>query len=277
MEEQLTYDDWLNNRIIPEFWEEGNKPHSLHYALATAFPKRLSQEAWEAIMQSQRETWEEALNMNLNVWIKYIDDHLKYELVSDKDQFLDLERKIIQKEIDSNLKAYQDVLKDYRLEINNITGADFNQIKSYNKYPPQQEIKLNIPEEDWLNFTMHLAKRKLEYLDGLKQKDWKELYKDLHDGHYIADCSLSDFNYVMNEHSLPKGRETDRIKWIGDRIVGYWFGKYAGFDLIGVKTLNKLFIPKNGKPFRASDRGKKDTPLKGAKENLLLKHFPPIQ
>ena len=262
--EQWTYDDWLNNRIKPEYWEEGNKPHSLHYTLATAFPKRLSQEAWEAIMQSQGETWEEALTMNLNVWIKYINDHLKYELVSNKDQFLDLERKIIQKEIDSNLKAYRDVLKDYRLEINNITGADFNQIKSYKKYPPQQEIRLNIPDEDWLNFNMHLAKRKLEYLDGTG-KDWGELFEDLYNEHYIADCSLSDFNFVMNEHSIPRGK--NKIKWIGPRYIGFWFGKYAGMD---VKTLNELLEPAKGGPFRNND----NTPLKNEAENLLLKHFP---
>lgn len=266
--EQWTYDDWLYNRIIPEFWHEGNKPHSLYYTLSTAFPKKLSQKEWGAIMQAQMEAWEDALNVNFGVWVKYLNDHLKYELVSDGDQFLDLEKKIIQKEIDSNPKAYQDVFKSYMVEKNNITGSDFSNIRYYKKYPPQQYIKLNIPEEDQLNFNMHLAKRKLEYLKGLKLdpvKDWKDLYNDLINGHYIADCSLSDFNLVMNEHSLPQGK--DKIKWIGPRYTGFWFGKYAKLT---VKILNSLFLPSTGGPFRNNDNSICKTEF----ETLMLKHFP---
>jgi hypothetical protein len=113
------------------------------------------------------------------------------------------------------------------------------------------------------NFRMlvFLATRKSE-------KDWKELYNDLINGHYIADCSLSDFNLVMNEHSLPQGK--DKIKWIGPRYTGFWFGKFAGFD---VKTLNKLFIPSNGKPFRNND----NTICKIEFEQLMLRYFPKIQ
>lgn len=266
--EQWTYDDWLYNRIVPEFWNEGNKPHSLHYTLSTAFPKQLSQKEWEAIMKAQEETWKDALSYNFDIWIKNLQDHLKYGLISDKDKYLDIEMKIIQKEIDSNPKAYQNVFLSYMVERNNITGADFTRVKYYKKYPPQQYIKLNIPEEDQENFNMHLAKRKFEYLEGLKfdsVKDWKELYNDLINGHYIADCSLSDFNIVMNEHSLPQGK--DKIKWIGPRYTGFWFGKYAGFS---VRILNSLFLPIDGKPFRNNDNSICKTEF----EALMLKHFP---
>ncbi len=113
--------------------------------------------------------------------------------------------------------------------------------------------------------------RMLVFLTARKpepENDWKELFNDLHGRRYIAECSLSDFNLVMNEHSIPQGK--DKIKWMGRRNVGVWFGEYAGFD--GVKTLNKLFKARNGKPFRGND----NYPLKNDDENLLRKHFPKI-
>lgn len=108
----------------------------------------------------------------------------------------------------------------------------------------------------------------LEELNPEPEKDWKELYNDLINGHYIADCSLSEFNMVMNGHTLSPGK--NKIKWIGTRNNGFWFGKFAGFD---VKTLNKLFIPSNGKPFRNND----NTICKIEFEQLMLRYFPKIQ
>lgn len=168
-----TFDDWLNDRIIPEFWEEENKLHSLYYILSS---DKLSRDEWIKIQEKQLETWNNALDINLRVYQKYINDHLmmfQFDPTSNSDEFIEIEKDLLMEEINKDRRAYQDTLKPYKLEINNITGSDYSNVRLNMAKGVPVPIKLNIPEPDLLNFEKHLLRKKVDYLNGLKLTDDK--------------------------------------------------------------------------------------------------------
>lgn len=213
-----TYEDWLYGTISPEWWTEENKPHSLYYILYNGLTSgKLKREELDKINKSQLETWENALELNFQKWKEKYDNSIAY-LVTDQNQYRQLEIQIIQDEINLNKKTYQDTFLIYKRDIYNITGIEYEEIRVLKARGVEEYFELNIPEEDKINFRMHLARKKLEYIQGYRsgfiipENLIEKLFENY--GDEFPDEVLESWKsrFLRNDNVLPKLKIHENIK-----------------------------------------------------------------
>ncbi|MBN2481022.1 MAG: hypothetical protein JXB19_04725 [Bacteroidales bacterium] len=206
---KYTFDDWLESRIneMVQFDKSGPETIPLEFLYRM---EKLDLQTLKEINQHQKWAFDRYVEMNFEGWKKLI--NLDLDKAFDKRKFKESVIKRIEAEINTNLRDYEYAM--LKKAYVNITGPDYQKIKSYYEQKKDPVFPLNIPQEDLFNIRMHIIDKQLAYLKNSKiskRFSSKEVIGKKYEEFFLNEDLKNDVEKILKRDNYL---DEDYSKWI---------------------------------------------------------------